>query len=120
MPKIVSSFPDSKSTHPQKCLLWTDRCTVQRKQGRIHGTSVADGWAGSAMRKPLAIQKCDGGMGGRTDRHGKAESRVSAIKTGRCFEANVVRNLIPIPIYLSVEVTEQISIAEDDEKGQRL
>ena len=28
------------------------------QQGRIHGTSVADGWAGAVMQKPLAIQKC--------------------------------------------------------------
>ena len=34
------------------------------EQGRIHGNPVADGWAGALMRKPLAIQKCDG----RTDR----------------------------------------------------
>ena len=35
----------------------------QREQGRIHGNSVADGWAGAVMRKPLEVQKCDG----RTD-----------------------------------------------------
>ena len=38
------------------------------KQGRIHGNPVADGWAGAVMRKPLAIQKCDGRMDGPTDR----------------------------------------------------
>ena len=27
------------------------------KQGRIHGKTVADGWAGAVMQKPLAIQK---------------------------------------------------------------
>ena len=30
------------------------------KQGRIRGKTVADGWAGAVMQKPLAIQKCDG------------------------------------------------------------
>ena len=29
------------------------------QQGWIHGTSVADGWAGAVMQKPLAIKKCD-------------------------------------------------------------
>ena len=43
----------------------------QRKQGRIHGNPVADGWAGAVMRKPLGIQKCDGPTDRRTDRHGK-------------------------------------------------
>ena len=27
------------------------------KQGRIHGKTVADGWAGAVLRKPLSIQK---------------------------------------------------------------
>ena len=40
-------------------------CRTGRKQGRIHGNSVADGWAGAVMQKPLRIQKCDG----RTYRH---------------------------------------------------
>ena len=44
------------------------------EQGQIHGTSVADGWAGAIMQKLLAIQKCyqrtDGPMQW-TDRHGK-------------------------------------------------
>ena len=30
-----------------------------KEQGRIHDNTVADGWAGAVMRKPLAIQKCD-------------------------------------------------------------
>ena len=29
------------------------------KQGRIHGKTVANGWAGAVMQKPLAIQDCD-------------------------------------------------------------
>ena len=37
------------------------------KQGRIHGTSVADGWAGAVMQKPPAIQKCDLPTDRRTD-----------------------------------------------------
>ena len=32
------------------------------------------------MQKPLQIQKCDGPTDGRTDRHGKVQSRVSATK----------------------------------------
>ena len=28
-----------------------------KKQGRIHGNPVADGWAGAVMQKPLGIQK---------------------------------------------------------------
>ena len=31
-----------------------------KEQGRIHGNTVADGWAGAVTQKPLAIQKCDG------------------------------------------------------------
>ena len=30
-----------------------------QKQGRIHGSPVADGWAGAVMQKLLGIQKCD-------------------------------------------------------------
>ena len=56
------------------------------KQGRIHGRTVADGWAGAVMRKQLGIQKCDGPTDGPTyrptDRHGKVKSRVSATKNG--------------------------------------
>ena len=37
-----------------------------KKQGRIHGNPVADGWAGAVMRKPLAILEIF-----PTDRHGK-------------------------------------------------
>ena len=33
----------------------------------MHDNAVADGWAGAAMRKPLAIQKYDGQTDGRTD-----------------------------------------------------
>ena len=36
------------------------KMTVKKKQGRIHGNPVADGWAGAVMQKPLGIQKCDG------------------------------------------------------------
>ena len=28
------------------------------KTGRIHDRTVADGWAGAVMQKPLVIQKC--------------------------------------------------------------
>ena len=37
------------------------------EQGRIHGNTVADGWAGAVVRKPLVIQKCDGRTDRRTD-----------------------------------------------------
>ena len=37
-----------------------------KKQGRIHGNPVADGWAGAVMRKRLGIQKCDGPTDGPT------------------------------------------------------
>ena len=37
------------------------------KQGRIHGNTVADGWAGAVVQKPLGIQKCDGPTDGPTD-----------------------------------------------------
>ena len=30
------------------------------KRGRIHGRTVADSWAGAAMREPPGIEKCDG------------------------------------------------------------
>ena len=39
----------------------------KKEQGRIHGNTVAGGWAGAEMRKPLGIQKCDGRMDGRTN-----------------------------------------------------
>ena len=37
------------------------------KQGRIHGKTVADGWAGAAMQKPLVIQKYFGWTDRRMD-----------------------------------------------------
>ena len=40
---------------------------MKKKQGRILGKTVADGWAGAVMRKPPGIKKCDG----PTDRHSK-------------------------------------------------
>ena len=30
---------------------------THKEQGRIHGNTVADGWAGAVMRKPLGIQQ---------------------------------------------------------------
>ena len=39
-----------------------------KEQGRIHGNTVADGWAGAVMRKPLAIKKHDKRTGRPTDR----------------------------------------------------
>ena len=54
-----------------------------KKQGRIHDNTVADGWAGAVVQKPLGIQKCyrmDRLTDQRTDRHGKVQSRVSVTK----------------------------------------
>ena len=31
--------------------------TIKMKQGRMHGKTVADGWAGAVMQKLLEIQK---------------------------------------------------------------
>ena len=36
------------------------RLWIIKKQGRIHGNPVADGWARAVMQKLIAIQKCDG------------------------------------------------------------
>ena len=44
------------------------------KQGRIHGSPVAEGWTGAVMQKPIGIQKCDRPTDGPT-RQG-VESRV--------------------------------------------
>ena len=44
------------------------------EQGRIHVRTVADGWAGAEMQKPLAIQKCYGRTDGPTQQG--VESRV--------------------------------------------
>ena len=54
----------------------TDRWSFgKQKQGRIHGNTVADGWAGAVMRKLFGIQKCDRQTDlptyRPTDRHGK-------------------------------------------------
>ena len=46
------------------------------EQGRLHGNTVAVGWAGAVVRKPLGIQKCYG-TDGPTDgpkRHGVESS----------------------------------------------
>ena len=42
--------------------------SIKIQQGRIRGRTVADGWAGAVMQKPLAIQKCDGRTNEWTDR----------------------------------------------------
>ena len=53
-------------------------CWFNRKQGRIHGNPVADGWAGAVMLKPLGIQKGEGRMDLPIDRRTRqgVESRV--------------------------------------------
>ena len=47
----------------------------KKRQGRIHGNPVPDGWAGAVMQKLLGIQKYDGRTDlptdRPTDRHGK-------------------------------------------------
>ena len=59
-------FKCFKSVHPVVCaqfkqIMKHDFGTqLQMKQGRIHGKTVADGWAGAVMQKPPGIQKCDG------------------------------------------------------------
>ena len=39
----------------------------KKKQGRIHGNPVADGWAGAVLHKSVGIQKCDRRTDRRTD-----------------------------------------------------
>ena len=63
---------------------------MHHKQGQIHGRTVADGWTGAVMQKPLAIQKCDGPTDGPTDRHGKVQSRVSATKNDNDIDISLV------------------------------
>ena len=41
---------------------------IVEKQGRIHGKTVADGWAGAVMQKPFEIQKYLGRTDLPTDR----------------------------------------------------
>ena len=55
------------------------------KQDRIHGRTVADGWVGAIMQKPLAIQKYDGRTSGGTDGQTNTArySRMSATKNGQ-------------------------------------
>ena len=55
---------------------------LYKKQGRIHGNPMADGWAGAVMQKPHRIQRCDGRTKGpayRPTRQG-VESRVRDLK----------------------------------------
>ena len=56
------------------------KCSAaNKKQGRIHGNSVADGWAGAVMGKPHEIQNVtDGRTHRRTYRPTRqgVESRV--------------------------------------------
>ena len=62
------------------------------KQGRIHGNPVADGLAGAVMRKPLTIQKGYGTnrrRDGRTDRHGKVQSCVSATENMQLLSSRI-------------------------------
>ena len=62
-------FPQISSFYPALLLAYKERRRErERKQGRIHGKTVADGWAGAVIQKTLAIQKCDGWTDGRTDR----------------------------------------------------
>ena len=68
-----------------------------KEQGRIHGNTVADGWAGAVMQKPLAIQKCDGRMDVPTDRPtDTAKCRVACprLKTPRKTESSSIQHSI--------------------------
>ena len=63
--------------------MWTDRrndgpIDRPRLKNEKHGQTVADGWAGAVMQKPLAIQKCYGRIDRPTDRPTRqgVESRV--------------------------------------------
>ena len=60
---------------------------LQLKQGRIHGNSVAVGWAGAQMPKQLGIQKCYGRMDQPTD-------------TARCSRVSATKNECGILLYL--------------------
>ena len=61
----------------KKSIWWPKRCVdnsnhkIEKKQGRIHGNPVADGWAGAVMRKPLANQKSYRPTYRPTNLHGK-------------------------------------------------
>ena len=80
------------------------RCWQKRewylKQGRIHGRTVVENWAGAVMQKTLAIQKCDGRMGWRTNRptdrltdrptRQGVELRVRDWKIDKAFLRNVI------------------------------
>ena len=46
-----------------------------KKQGRIHGKTVVDSWAGAVMQKPLSIQECDGRTYRPTNRHATKKSK---------------------------------------------
>ena len=50
------------------------------KTGQIQSRTVADGWGGAVMQKPLAIQKYYGPMDELTDRHSEVWSCVSVTK----------------------------------------
>ena len=58
---IKATLDDSKSLpfFAVVEILFSTSPTSIQKQGRIHGNTVADGWAGAVVRKPLGIQKCD-------------------------------------------------------------
>ena len=49
--KIIDRAKRKKSM----CEGETERNRWRKKQGRIHGNPVADGWAGAVMRKPHRI-----------------------------------------------------------------
>ena len=58
---IKATLDDSKSLpfFAVVEILFSTSPTSIQKQGRIHGNTVADGWAGAVVRKPLGIQKRD-------------------------------------------------------------
>ena len=62
-----------------------DKSDDDGEQGWIHGRTVADGWTGAVMRKPLAIQNFLGPMDRPTN---AATLSVSAIKKDEMKEKN--------------------------------
>ena len=64
-----------------------------KKQGRIHGNPVADGWAGAVMQKPFGIQKCDGPMDRPTYQPtDTARCRVACLRLNTQVHDNVSRH----------------------------
>ena len=80
-------------------MLFQGDMMIQKKQGRIHGPSVADRWAGAVKQKTASISK-KLPTDRPTDRHGKFLSRVSTTnfrKVSNTTIQNFIQNLISDP-----------------------